>query len=293
MAQIDVARLRAEYQGPHELVTASDGSILFARRWNSKGEARATVLIMHGISAYSGPYGPLVAEQLADAGYTVFGMDLRGHGLSDGRRGDYPSRERFVRDLTETVALVKTKSGKLVLMGHSLGALSAIAAVNADSEAIDGVVLASAARKIRAGVYAKPSTAALLRTLVGVAVLRGTPLIDYRRRGQLGLDDPLFNFRYSARFYTVLYGVGALAVTRMLRSGFIESPNLKFSQRLRVPLLVGVGDQDELFTVEAAKEFCDGLDCDDKEFFVARGAHHATWPRDSWGPLISWLGKKF
>jgi alpha-beta hydrolase superfamily lysophospholipase len=293
MPEAEVSRLRAEYQGPHELVVTSDGATLFVRRWDSKGDTKASVLIMHGITAYSGPYGPLVAEQLADAGHTVFGMDLRGHGLSDGRRGDYPSRDRFVRDLTETVSLVRSKSRKLVLMGHSLGVLSAIAALNADGEDVDGLVLVSAARRIRTGVFAKPTTAALLRTLIGVAVLRGTPLIDYRRQGQIGLDDPLFNFRYSARFYSVLYGVGALAVTRMMRSGLIDSPNLEFKQRLHAPLLVGIGDQDELFTTEAAKEFCDGLDCDDKEFFVARGAHHATWPRDSWAPLFSWLGKKF
>jgi alpha-beta hydrolase superfamily lysophospholipase len=292
MPKIDVPRLRAEYQGPHELVKASDGSTLFVRRWDSRGDAKASILIMHGITGYSGPYGPLVAEQLADAGYTVFGMDLRGHGLSDGRRGDYPSRERFVRDLTETVTLVRTKSSKLVLLGHSLGALSAIAAVNA-GEAVDGLALVSVASRIKTGVYSRPSTTALLSTLVGVAILRGTPLIDYRRQGQLGLDDPLFNFRYSARFYTVLYGVGALAVTRMLRSGLIDSPNLRLGHRLDAPLLVGVGDQDELFTAEASKEFCDGLECDDKEFFVGRGAHHASWPRESWGPLVSWLDKRF
>jgi alpha-beta hydrolase superfamily lysophospholipase len=292
MSQIDVSRLRAEYKGPHELVTTSDGSTLFVRRWNPKGDARASILILHGITAYSGPYGPLVAEQLAEAGYSVYGMDLRGHGLSDGRRGDYPSRDRFVKDLKETISLVRSKSQKLVLMGHSLGPLSAIAAVNA-GEAADGLVLVSIARKIRMGVYAKPTKTALLRILVGVAILRGMPAIDYRRPGQLGLDDPLFNFRYSVRFYTVLYGVGALEVIRALRSGTIDSPNLRFRQRFHGPLLVGVGSQDELFTTEAAKEFCDGLDSDDKEFFVAQGAHHATWPGDSWRPLLSWLEKKF
>jgi alpha-beta hydrolase superfamily lysophospholipase len=255
MPEVEVSRLRANYRGPHELVATSDGATLFVRRWDSKGDARASVLIMHGITAYSSPYGPLVAEQLADAGYTVFGMDLRGHGLSDGRRGDYPSRDRFVRDLTETVSLAKSKSRKLILMGHSLGVLSAIAALNARGDDIDGLVLVSAARRIKTGVFAQPTTRALLRTLVGVAVLRGTPLIDYRRQGQLGLDDPLFNLRYSARFYSILYGVGALAVTRMMRSGLIDSPNLKFKQRLHAPLLVGIGDQDELFATDAAKEF--------------------------------------
>src|SRR5271157_2032479 len=126
MADIDVARLRQEYQGPHELVTTSDGKTLFVRRWNSKGEAPVSVLIFHGITGYSGPYGPMVAEQLSSAGSDVFALDLRGHGLSDGKRGDYPSHERLVKDLTETVAFVRSKSKKLVVMGHSLGVLAAV-----------------------------------------------------------------------------------------------------------------------------------------------------------------------
>jgi alpha-beta hydrolase superfamily lysophospholipase len=293
MAVPDVASLRAGFDGPHDLVPASDGKTLFIRRWDGRADSPVSVLILHGITAYSQPYGPMVAEQLAGAGFNVFGLDLRGHGLSDGRRGDYPSEDRLVKDLTETLSFVKSKSRKLVVLGHSLGALSAIIAVNNRPEDIDGLVLLSAARKIRTGVYVKPKAGAVLRTLIGVAILRGSPVIDYRREGMVGIDDPLFNFKYSARFYSVLYGIGALSVTRMFRTGLIDSPNLKFNQKLRVPLLMGVGDQDELFAPEAVKEFCDEIDCDDKGFFVAKGARHAVWPKDVWEPLTSWLGKKF
>ncbi len=69
-------------------------------------------------------------------------------------------------------------------------------------------------------------------------------MIEYRRVGMRGIDDPLFNFKYSARFYSVMYGTGALAVSRMIGQGVINSPNLKFKMnRLQIPLLVGVGDQ--------------------------------------------------
>lgn len=292
MTNIDVVRLRAEYTGPHDLVTTSDGRTLFVRRWDAKG-APVSVLIIHGITAYSGPYGPMVAEQLSQAGYEVSGVDLRGHGLSDGRRGDYPSEERLVKDLSETIAFLKPKSRKLVVMGHSLGALAAIVAVNNRPQDIDGLVLVSAAKKVRTGVYPKPKTSAMLKTLLGVAILRGSPLIEYRREGQVGLDDPLFNFHYSARFYSVLYGAGALKVMGMLRSGLIDSPNLSLGRKLNIPLFVAVGDQDELFAVEAAREFCEGIDCDDKEFHVVKGARHAVWPKDSFTPLVDWLGKKF
>ncbi len=293
MTNLDVAKLRAEYKGPHELVRTSDGKTLFVRRWDGTAEPPASVLIMHGITGYSGPYGPMVADQLAGAGYTVFGLDLRGHGLSDGRRGDYPSADRLAKDLAETLALVRPKSRKLVVMGHSLGALAAIIATKNDPEEVDGLVLVSAAKRVRTGVYPKPKTGAMIKTLIGVALLRGSPLIEYRREGQVGHDDPLFNFNYSARFYTALYGVGALKVVRMLGSGMVESPNLTFNGKLRAPLFVAVGDKDELFTAEGAKEFCDGIDCDDKEFHAIPGARHAVWPQGAFSPLVEWLGKRF
>ena len=293
MAAPDVARLRAEFQGPHELVRTTDGQTLFVRRWDAPGESPVSVLVLHGITAYSGPYGPLLAESLARAGVNVFGMDLRGHGLSDGRRGDYPSPERFVRDLSETIAVVRARSRKLVVLGHSLGALAAIVATKSCPEAVDGVVLLSVAHKIRTGVYAQPSAAATIKALVGVALLRGRPLIEYRRPGMLGLADPLYNFRYSARFYSVLYGVGALRLLRMLREGVIDSPNLRFDRRLTVPILVGVGDQDELFPTESVREFFQGIDAEDKELVVIPGGRHAVFPKESWGPLVAWLGQRF
>lgn len=248
---------------------------------------------MHGITAYSGPYGPMIAERLAAHGYDVFGMDLRGHGLSDGKRGDYPSAERLVKDLTETMVQVKKRSKKLVVMGHSLGALSAVLAQKNNPTDVDGLVLLSAAKRIRTGVYPKPKTGAVLKTLIGVALLRGSPLIEYRRSGQIGLDDPLFNFHYSARFYTALYGVGALKVISMLSSGIIDSPNLTFDGRLMIPLFIAVGDQDELFAADAVKEYCDGIDSGDKESHLISGMRHAVWPADAYVPLADWLRRKF
>jgi acylglycerol lipase len=294
MPAVDVAALRNGYTGPHDLVRTSDGKILFVRRWDPKSNPKLSILIFHGITAYSGPYGPLIAEQLSEAGFTVYGLDLRGHGLSDGSRGDHPSQDRLVKDLSETVVYVKSKSSKLVLLGHSLGALSAIVAFNSSPSEVDGLILLSVAEKIRPGAYPKPKFEAVLKTLIGITLLRGTPLIEYRRVGMRGIDDPLFNFKYSARFYSVMYGTGALAVSRMIGQGVINSPNLKFKMnRLQIPLLVGVGDQDELFSVDSTKEFFDKIPCEDKEFLVFPGGHHAFFPIGSWTPLVNWLSKKF
>jgi acylglycerol lipase len=291
MKPSEIARLRADFKEPHDLIRTSDGMTLFLRRWDPPAAPSASILVLHGITAYSRPYGPILAEELARAGYRVYGLDLRGHGLSDGRRGDIPSEARLVSDLQETLAFVKARSPKLVLLGHSLGVLLAVRAVNSSPDPIDGLVLLSAARNVRTGVYPKPSGSALFKILLGVTFLRGRPLIEYRRSGMTGVDDPLFNFRYSARFMSTLYGAGALTVARMFREGVFDSPNLMFSRKLSVPLFVGVGEQDELFSVEAARAFFDGIDCDRKEFAVIPGARHAVFPSGCWTQLETWLSQ--
>jgi len=289
----DVSKLRAEFEGPHELLTTSDGETIFLRKWNGAPESKTSFLIFHGITAYSAVYGPILADALAKSGFNVYGMDLRGHGLSGGKRGDYPSAERLRKDLCETVAFVKAKSTDLVVLGHSLGAISAIIAMNQCPQGIDGLVLLSAADKIRTGVYQRPRIFALIKSLAGASFLPGSPLIEYRRNGMVGLQDPLFNFTYSARFMSAFYGVGALSVAGMMRRGKLESPNLKFRSTLRIPLFVAVGEKDELFSVDAAEAFFEGIQADDKEFAIMPGAKHAVFPPDCWTQLITWAKKRF
>lgn len=293
MARVDVGRLRGEFTAPHELVEASDGKVLFLRRWEAASPRGTAFLVFHGITAYSGPYGPLLARELAEAGFPVYGLDLRGHGLSDGRRGDYPSRDRLLADLGEALAFVRTKTRKVILLGHSLGAVNAILAANSFPERMDGLVLVSAARQLRRGVYGKPKGRALLKTLLGVSLLHHRALIEYHRAGMTGQGDPLFNFAYSARFMSVLFGAPTLAVARMFREGDLASPNLEFRTKLPFPLVVGIGDQDELFPVESSRAFFASIPCDDKEFLVVPGAQHAVFPAGSWAPLILWAQKRF
>ena len=289
----DVSKLRAEFKGPHELLTTSDGKTIFLRRWGSATKSETSFLIFHGITAYSAPYGSILADELTKSGFTVYGMDLRGHGLSDGKRGDYPNAQRLKTDLCEAVAFVKSKSENLIVLGHSLGAISAIIVMNHCPQGIDGLALVSAADRIRTGVYARPKTLALIKTLVGVSILQGSPLIEYRRSGMIGVQDPLFNFNYSARFMSSFYSVGALSVAGMMRKGKLESPNLRFTSKLTVPLFVGVGEKDELFSVDAAKAFFDGIQADDKQFAVIPGAMHAVFPPGCWTELISWAKRHF
>ncbi|MFX0065332.1 MAG: hypothetical protein ACFFC7_24440, partial [Candidatus Hermodarchaeota archaeon] len=59
------------------------------------------------------------------------------------------------------------------------------------------------------------------------------------------------------------------------------------------PVFVSLGEHDELFTVEAAREFFDEIPSDNKEFYVVSGAKHAEFPEGSWKQLVTWLKTNF
>jgi alpha-beta hydrolase superfamily lysophospholipase len=233
------------------------------------------MLILHGLTAYSGPYS-LFAEPLTAIGFTVYGLDLRGHGLSDGNRGDTPSKERFVKDICETIEFMKEQHEKVVLLGHSLGVMSSLLAMNDCLKNISGSVLLSAGVAIRPGIIQQPSAIQKLKILFSSIFSPSKPVIEYRREGMTGLDDPLFTFKYTLRFL------------RLARSENIEIP-----EEMDFPVFVGVGDSDELFTVESSKELYEMIPSDSKKFYVAEGARHAVFPDGVWNPLITWVDKQF
>jgi acylglycerol lipase len=274
---LDIIKLREEYDDPHHLFVTSDGVTLFLRKWMPKTDTprQSAILILHGLTAYSGPYSD-VAEPLAEHGFTVYGLDLRGHGLSEGNRGDCPSEERFVKDLCETIEFVKEHHENVVLLGHSLGVLSSILVMNHCLKNINGAALMSAGLGLRPGATQEYSLAQKLKILFSSIFAPSKPVVKYEREGLVGRDDPLFTFKYTLRFL------------RMVNFEAIEFP-----ERLDFPVFVGIGDSDELFSVESCRELYEVIPSDMKEFYVAEGSKHAEFPEGAWDSLVTWIYHQF
>lgn len=103
----------------------ADGLRLHRSTWPTAGEARGTLLVVHGLGEHVGRYDAL-ALRLNAAGWRVSGFDHRGHGQSDGARGAIARRDSMLQDLARVIdALRNEVGGKLVLLGHSMGGLIA------------------------------------------------------------------------------------------------------------------------------------------------------------------------
>jgi alpha-beta hydrolase superfamily lysophospholipase len=275
------ALLRQTYQEPHELLTTTDGETLFIRRWNPDSLVPAkkdiAVLIFHGITAYSGAYDN-AGKTIAKGGYTTFGLDYRGHGLSGGNRADSPGKERFTADLTEAVKYIKGLGfPRVVVMGHSLGVVSAITLANAAPDELAGLILLSAAYERRKEAEVVAPSAFQKAKIIASSILRPShQAVEYYREGMVVSKDPLYNYRYTLRFTTM-----------------IPVKDLRIKQDMHVPILVGIGDKDELFTVEKAKYLYDLIPGNQKEFLVLKDMYHAKIPTESWEECVRWLDKTY
>ncbi|TFG96829.1 alpha/beta fold hydrolase [Candidatus Thorarchaeota archaeon] len=274
---VNIPSLRDRFKEPHQLIQTSDNQTLFLRKWEPEGEEikDSAILLLHGITAYSGPYG-MLANPLAKLGFTVYGLDLRGHGLSDGNRGDSPGMERFIKDLCETIDFVRQNHQKIVLLGHSLGVLSSSIVLNNYLKKIDGAVLLSGARTSRPNVYPAMSITQKLKIVFRSLFNPSKPVIRYYREGMVGLDDPLFNFNYTYRFMKI-----------------VGLRDFKFPDLGNMPIFVGIGDNDELFSVEACRSFYDEIPSTNKMFHVITGGRHAEFPSENLVPLGRWLDEQF
>ena len=100
---------------------SQDGLRLYYRMWAPE-DPKKVLCIIHGLGEHSGRYAH-VAAWLNRRKIAVFALDLRGHGLSGGKRGHARSYDLLLSDVEELLKTARAEFTDLpmYLMGHSLG----------------------------------------------------------------------------------------------------------------------------------------------------------------------------
>jgi len=123
---------------------AHDGLLLHGVRWRAETPLKACVLLVHGIGEHSGRYDH-VARFLAERGYTVYSLDYRGHGKSEGVRADVGSFDLPAKDVKTGYDWLRAEEGvcPVYILGHSQGTLVTLLFVLTHPEAVVGVILSA------------------------------------------------------------------------------------------------------------------------------------------------------
>lgn len=223
-----------ESAAPRSDWPAADGTPLHIRRWLPSGEPWARVLLVHGIGEHSGRY-ERACRLMAEAGLAVEAFDLRGHGLSGGRRVYVKDWDDFLDDVEIRLAALRGLGGPVVLFGHSMGALISLTYACSARPAPDLLVLS--APPLSASVPGWQRLLAPVLGRVAPTVVLANPISgdQLSRDPAVGIEyfgDPLVQPRTTARLGYQLFEAMKRARTQLAN--------------LRVPTLVIHGGDDSL-----------------------------------------------
>jgi alpha-beta hydrolase superfamily lysophospholipase len=228
-------------------LATADGLRLHVTVWKPHGPARAVIALVHGLGSHAQRLAP-AALALCGAGYLVAGLDLRGFGHSEGRRGHTPSLEAYGDDLAGFLAELSRRWPGLpqVLYGHSMGAVLVLAFTLMRHPSLAGVI--ATATSLRSQV-ADQRLKVLLVRLLG-RLLPTLPLhngLDLSRLSrdpavQAGVEaDPLCH-----RTVTTAWGRALLRAIALVQAGAAAFP---------LPLLLLHGTEDTIADPEGSRRF--------------------------------------
>jgi alpha-beta hydrolase superfamily lysophospholipase len=272
------AEAEPEAAAPRSKWPAADGTPLHVRRWPSRGEVWATVLIIHGIGEHSGRY-ERTGRLMSEAGLDVHAFDLRGHGLSGGRRVYVRSWDDFLDDVETRLAAIREPGRPTVLFGHSMGALIALTYACSNRPAPDLLVLSAPPLEASVPVWQRvlaPVLGVVAPTIVIANPITGEQLARDPSVGVAYFADPLVQPRSTTRLDAQLMRAMKLARSQ--------------SARLAIPTLVIHGGADTLVPT-AGSERLAKLPCVERR--VIPELHHETLNEPE-GPqvvagIVEWL----
>lgn len=245
------------------------GAGLYYQGWLPEGEARAALLIVHGLGEHSGRYMNVV-NRFVPQGYAVYGIDHLGHGRSDGQRLYI---ERFA-DYTEPLKAIFDMirgwhPGKPVfLVGHSMGGLIGAEYLTAHQAGLAGAVLSGPAVKppgnIPKALIALGRVLSFLIPRMGLMPLQAGDVSRDPAVVDAYLADPLVcKEKITARLGAEMLG----AMARIPAE----------AGRITLPILIVQGGADKLVEPDGARLLYNAVSSADKKLIVYDGLYHEVF----------------
>jgi alpha-beta hydrolase superfamily lysophospholipase len=237
----------------------SEGSELYYQAWLPGSNSRAVIIGVHGHGDHSGGLDSIISH-LVPRGFGWYGLDLRGHGRSPGRRGHVESWSQFREDLKSFLNLVRDRERDLpvFLLGHSLGGLLSLDYAIQYPGDLQGIISISPALSYSGFSPATAVFLHLLATLKPEYEIRIQANYSKLTRDE-GTARRLSRDTLRHDFITAQLGKELLKSGKRLKSG---------AHRLQVPLLMLYGTNDTLTPIEGMQDFYRSAASDSKECYA-------------------------
>ena len=243
-----------------------DGTELFYRSWIPAKTTNKALLLFHRGHEHSGRWQDTV-ESLGLDDVAIFAWDARGHGRSSGARGAANNFSDVVKDVNAFARHISKRHGialeNMIVLAHSLAAISVTAWVHDYAPPIRAMILATAAFRVKLYIpFAIPGLRLFRPRFVKSYVKSRMLTHDREQAARYDADSLLF--REIA--VNVLLGLHDTAKRLLADAGAIQTPTL----------MIGAG-RDWVVSLTAQQRFFDGLSSSIKQMHVFRNAYHAIF----------------
>jgi len=247
--------------------TGKGGIEIFFQKWIAE-KAKAAVILVHGVGEHSGRYENLV-KSFADKKVSVFAIDHRGHGKSDGKKGHIDSFMDYVYDLKLFLEFIKeeNKGVPVIIFGHSMGGVIAAKYAMTYPDDLSMLVLSSPgftpAFEVPAWKLAVSSFfSSRISTLTFPNGLNVSDLSHDLDSVAAYKNDPLVHNKVTARW-----------AVEFMRAG---QECLSNAGSVKKPLLVFHGKEDHICSYKASEQFYNAASSAVKKIFIFDGLYHET-----------------
>jgi alpha-beta hydrolase superfamily lysophospholipase len=254
---------------------------------SSPGEkCRAIIIFFHGLGEYIQRYKAW-ADRFVSEGICFTGVDLPGHGRSDGNRGHIKSfalTDEMIEILLESVS--KTFPGiPVFIYGHSLGATIAIDYILRKNPVIKGAIGTDPWLKLTFEPDRfKMFLASVMKSIIPGYIQRSGLVVDHMSHDREVVErykaDPLIHDKISASLFHC--AVSAASYSLAHASGF------------KIPLLLMHAGDDKICSPEGSREFASKTTM--AELKIWEGGYHEIhnepFKDDVFAYLMNWINDK-
>jgi acylglycerol lipase len=267
-------------------IKLANGQVLRGMIQSPGEDTRAVIIMVHGIGEHIMRYA-LWADLFRKEGIAFTGVDLPGHGRSDGRRGNiksYKLLEEMINIMIDSCR--KTFPGiPVFLYGHSLGGGIVLDYILRVNPRISGAIVTSPWLRLafeppKVKVMLASAMKHLLPGLVQPSGLNVTHISHDEVVIENYKSDPLIHDKISLSLYNC-----AMSAAKY---------SLEHAQELKIPTLIIHGSDDMINSYEGSREFAEKSG--KVQFRIWEGGYHELhnepFKDEVFGYILSWINSK-
>jgi len=285
---LGIPGLRSAIEEDHMM---SDGLRLHLDLFLSGPEDPALVFIP-GTSVYALFYAEFM-HKMRQSGFNVIGLDPRGHGRSEGRRGSYTVSELVSDARAATDYAIDRFGDRVAICGSSQGGITAFYAAASDNRLKAAVChnIAVLGGPGAFGLTRYPRLMALASHLLPLTRL--APEVRVPVTTYLDLEAESTRFGKSAMEFMKADPLAVMSIALKALASLASTPLPHPIEEIRVPVMVIQAEHDNIFDESYVRGIYDRLTCE-REFLLVPGAPHLVMTNDvdTIVPRISaWLSR--